>query len=169
MYESRSHDKIGTNGYGPVMQNWTDSLGYWLSSKKLISFAQEVMKTKGGRIENKEVIDAVEGWGLTDEKGNILIPVLHARNNDNIDTLCKSITNRLSDAVKSYCAVWYKTHNISSERVGRIIFYHEVMWDLLDILESYGMITMPAILKGEEVGKQHFGDICFIVIDDSEK
>ena len=71
MYESRSHDKIGTNGYGPVMQNWTDSLGYWLSSKKLISFAQEVMKTKGGRIENKEVIDAVEGWGLTDEKGNI--------------------------------------------------------------------------------------------------
>jgi hypothetical protein len=49
------------------------------------------------------------------------------------------------------------------------MFYHEVMWDLLDILESKGMIAMPAILKGEEVGKQHFGDICFIVIDDSEQ
>ena len=169
MYESRSHDKIGTNGFGPVRQNWTDSLGYWLSSKKLISFAQEVMKTKGGRIENRDVIDAVEGWGLTDEKGNILIPVLHARSNDNIDVRCKSITNRLSDAVKKYCATWYKGHNISSERVGQIVFYHEVMWDLLDILESRGMITMPAILKGKEVGKQHFGDICFIVIDDSEK
>ena len=24
---------------------------------------------------------------------------------------------------------------------------------------------MPAILKGEEVGKEHFGDICFIVLD----
>ncbi len=34
MYESRNHDKIGTNGYGPLMQNWTDNLGYWLSSKK---------------------------------------------------------------------------------------------------------------------------------------
>ncbi len=169
MYESRSHDKIGTNGFGPVRQNWTDSLGYRLSSKKLISFAKEVMKTKGGRIENREVIDAVEGWGLTDEKGNILIPVLQARNNDNIDVLCKSITNRLSDAVKKYCGAWYKGHNISSERVGQIVFYHEVMWDLLDILESRGMITMPAILKGKEVSKQHFGDICFIVIDDSEK
>lgn len=169
MFESRSHDKIGTNGYGPVKQNWTDNLGYWLSSGKLTSFAQEVMKTKGGRIENKDIINSVKGWGLTDEQGNILIPVLHAYNNDDIDILCKSITNKLSDAVKKYCNAWYTAHNISSERVGQIIFYHEVMWDLLDILESKGMITMPAILKGEEVGKQHFGEICFIVIDDSEK
>lgn len=169
MFEGRSHCKIGTNGYGPVKQNWTDDLGYWLSSNKLISFAQEVYKTKGGKIENHEVIDAVAGWGLTDEHGNILIPVLHANNNDKIDLLCKSITNKLSDAVKKYCFAWHKAHNISSERVGQIIFYHEVMWDLLDILESKGLIVMPPILKGEEVGKHHFGDICFIVIDDSEQ
>mgnify|MGYP007086048256 CR=1 FL=1 len=42
------------------------------------------------------------------------------------------------------------------------------MWDLLDILESKGIIAMPAILKGEEVGKEHFGEICFIVIDSTE-
>lgn len=169
MFESRSHDKVGTNGYGPVHQNWTDNLGYWLSSGKLLSFAREVMKTKGNRIENQEVIDAITGWGLTDEKGNILIPILHKNNNDNIDNLCRSITIQLSDAVKKYCSTWNKVHNISSERVGQIIFYHEVMWDLIDTLESKGMVAMPAILKGEEVGKQHFGDICFIVIDDSEK
>lgn len=59
MFESRLHDKIGTNGYGPVLQNWTDNLGYWLNSSKLISFAREVIKSKGGRIENQEVIDAI--------------------------------------------------------------------------------------------------------------
>ena len=169
MFESRLHDKIGTNGYGPVLQNWTDNLGYWLSSSKLISFAREVIKTKGSPIENQDVIDAIAGWGLTDEKGNILIPILHKNNNDNIDNLCRSITNKLSDAVKKYCSAWNTAHNITSERVGQIIFYHEVMWDLLDILESKRMIAMPAILKGEEVGRQHFGSICFIVIDDSEK
>lgn len=168
MFESRSHDKIGTNGYGPLKQNWTDSLGYWLSSNKLISFAREVMKTKDSRIENQDIIDAISGWGLTDEKGNILIPILYKNSNDNIDSLCKSITNKLSDAVKKYCSVWHTAHNISSERVGQIIFYHEVMWDLLDILESRRLISMPGILKGEQVGKQHFGDICFIVIDSSE-
>ena len=168
MYDNRTHDKIGTNGYGPVKQNWTDNLGYWLNSNKLVSFAKEVIKTKGNRIENQSVIDAVAGWGLTDENGNILIPMIHANNNDNIDVLCKKITDKLSNAVKSYCSTWYASHNIPSEKLGQIIFYHEVMWDLLEIIESNKLISMPPILKGEEVGKQHFGDICFIVIDDSD-
>lgn len=166
MFDSRAHDKIGTNGYGPVMQNWTDSLGYWIKSDKMISFAKEVMKTKGKRIENQAVIDAVAGWGLTDEKGNIRIPVMHASSNDDIDVLCRSIADELTDAVKAYCSAWCHACNISSEKVEQIIFYHEVMWDLLEILEAKGMISMPPILKGEEVGKQHFGDICFIVITD---
>lgn len=165
MFEGRNHDKIGTNGYGPVKQNWTDNLGYWMSMPKIMAFAREVSANGGKRIENKEVIDAVSGWGLTDENGNILIPVLHRNNKDNIDLLCRSITVDLSNAVKNYCISWSKAHNIASLKLGQIIFYHEVMWDLLDILESKGIITMPAILKGEEVGKDHFGDICFIIID----
>lgn len=168
MYESRQHDKIGTNGYGPLYQNWTDNLGYWLSSKKMISFAKEVMQTQGNRIDNKEVIQSIAGWGLTDDNGNILIPIIHRNNNDTIDLLCKAITTNLSNAVKMHCVSWSKTHNIASLKLGQIIFYHEVMWDLLDILESKGIIAMPAILKGEEVGKEHFGEICFIVIDSTE-
>lgn len=168
MYESRQHDKIGTNGYGPLFQNWTDNLGYWLSSKKMISFAKEVMQTQGNRIDNKEVIQSIAGWGLADDNGNILIPIIHRNNNDTIDLLCKAITTYLSNAVKSHCVSWSKTHNIASLKLGQIIFYHEVMWDLLDILESKGIITMPAILKGEEIGKEHFGEICFIVIDSTE-
>lgn len=117
MFESRLHDKIGTNGYGPVLQNWTDNLGYWLSSGKLLSFAREVVKTKGSRIENQEVIDAIAGWGLTDEKGNITIPILRKNSNDNIDNLCKSIINKLSDAVKKYCSAWNTEHNITSDIV----------------------------------------------------
>ena len=123
----------------------------------MIAFAKELMQTNGDRIENRDITQSIADWGLTDEKGNILIPVMHKNNGDDIDRLCKSITDRLSNGVKQYC--------ISSSKLGQIIFYHEVMWDLLDILESKGIISMPAILKGEEVGKEHFGDICFIVLD----
>lgn len=164
MYESRKHDKIGTNGYGLVKQNWTDNLGYWMSSDKMIAFAKEVAKTNGDKIEDRQIIDAVAGWGMTDESGNILIPVLHRNNNDSIDILCQKITRMLSDSVKEYCKNWYLKYNIASEKLARIIFYHEVMWDILDILESRGYIVMPAILKGEETGRQAFGEICFIVI-----
>ena len=169
MFESRNHDKIGTNGYGPVKQNWTNNLGYWMSMSKILAFAGEVSANGGKRIENQEIIDAVSDWGLTDKDGNILIPVLYRNNNDNIDLLCRSITVDLSNAVKDHCISWSTAHNIASLKLAQIIFYHEVLWDLLDILESKGIITMPAILKGEEVGKEHFGDICFIVIDSLEK
>lgn len=165
MFERRNHDKIGTNGYGPLIQNWTDNLGYWLSSKKMIAFAKEVLKVPGNQIDNQDIIQSITGWGLTDNNGNILIPVIHRNNNDNIDILCRSITTDLSDVVKNHCISWSKAHNIASQHLGQVIFYHEVMWDLLDILESKGIISMPAILKGEEVGKDHFGDICFIVIE----
>ena len=166
MFNPREHAMVGTNGFGPVNQTWTDELGYWMSSSKLISFAKEVVNTNGKRIENKDVIEAVSGWGLTDENGNILIPVMRVNSNNDIDKLCSSITTKLSDAVKTYCQSWSKSYNLSSEAVGQIIFYHEVMWDLLDIMESKGMISMPPILKGEEVGTEHFGDICFIVLDE---
>lgn len=169
MYYPRDHVKIGTNGFGTVYQNWTDELGYWMSSGKLFSFAKEVGRTNGKRIENKEVIDAVKGWGLADENGKILIPVMRVGGKDDIDLLCKSITTRLSEAVKSYCRTWSKSHGIYSEKLSQIIFYHEVMWDLLDIMESKGMISIPPILKGEEVGKEHFGDICFIVIREDKQ
>lgn len=165
MFESRNHDKIGTNGYGPVKQNWTDNLGYWMSMPKIMTFAREVAANGGKRIEKQEVIDAVASWGLTDENGNILIPVIYRNNNDKIDLLCRDITTDLSHAVKKHCISWGKAHNIASQQLSQVIFYHEVMWDLLDILESKGIISTPAILKGEEVGKEHFGDICFIVLD----
>lgn len=77
MFESRNHDKIGTNGYGPVKQNWTDNLGYWMSMPKIMTFAREVAANGGKRIVKQEVIDAVAGWGLTDENSNILIPVIY--------------------------------------------------------------------------------------------
>lgn len=168
MYYAREHAKTGTNGFGPILQNWTGDLGYWLGTNKLVAFANEVVKSDGKRIDNQEVIEAVADWGLTDRKGKILIPVMHRGSNDNIDKLCKSITDNLSDAVKNYCTTWRTAYNLSSEKTAQIIFYHEVMWDLLDILESKRMISMPAILKGEQTGKQHFGDICFIVIASKE-
>lgn len=168
MFNPRSNIKVGTNSYGPVCFTWTNELGYWLGSRKLISFAQEVIDSNGKRIAKQDVIDNVKDWGLTDENGNILIPVLRVNSKDNIDLLSKNITTQISDAVKDHCKTWSKSHNLSSDSLGQIIFYHEVLWDLLDILESTGLISKPPILKGEEVGKEHFGDISFIFVEEKE-
>ncbi len=167
MYEPRNHVKIGTNGYGPLHHTWTDDLKYWLGSRQLIAFAKEVMANTGKQIESQELIEKVKGWGLTDEKGNVLVPIMISGCRDRIDTLCDSIATKLSVAVKAYCKTWSRSHNITSEDLAQVIFYHEVLWDLLDILESQGLISTPPILKGEKVGNAHFGDICFIVLNEN--
>ena len=122
MYESRKHDKIGTNGFGPLKQNWTAVLGYWMSSSKMLALAREVSANGGKRIENQEIINSIAGWGITDEKGNILIPVIYRNNNDHIDCLCRAITANLSNAVKNHCVWWSKAHNIVSQQLGQVIF-----------------------------------------------
>lgn len=115
------------------------------------------------------MVESIAGWGLTDGEGNITIPVIHQNSGNDVDKLCNSISTEVSDAVKRHCAAMPQLSKVSSDKVREIIFYHEAMWDLLDILEAKQIVTMPAILKGEEVGKQHFGDITFIVIDDKEQ
>lgn len=39
-----------------------------------------------------------------------------------------------------------------------------MMYDLLALLESRGIVKKPAILLGEETGTIHFGDIVFIML-----
>lgn len=167
MYNKRNRVKTGTNGYGgSLQQNWTDDLGYWLSLDKMLAMANEINKTDGRRIEDSETLEIARKWGIADADGNILIPVLHRGNGDSIDLLCQSITSTISDAVKRKCLTWGAKYGIESERLAQIIFYHEVMWDLLDILEAKRIITMPAILRGEEVTPDHKADNLFIVIDE---
>lgn len=167
MYDSRPRLKTGTNGFGPLHVNWTDSLGYYPGDKTLIQFARELSKTGGRRIENSEIAEKMSAWGLADSIGNISVPVVHYGSGDSIDALCCRISTALSDAVKSHCVPWAAAHGIESHDIAEVIFYHEVMWDLLDLCEKKGIVTMPDILLGKEVGKSHFGDIIFIVVDSS--
>ena len=168
MYDSRQRLKTGTNGFGPLHVNWTDSLGYYPGDKALIQFAQELLKTGARKIENPEVAEKMSAWGLVDSMGNISVPVMHYGSGDSIDALCCRVSTALSDAVKSHCVPWSRAHGIESQDIAQVIFYHEVMWDILDMCEQRGIITMPDILLGKETGKIHFGDITFIVVEDSD-
>lgn len=165
MYDKRTNDSDGTNGYGPLKVNWTDDLGYWPSHKTLSDFGRCIMNNELP-ISDDELKTNLIKWNLVDSKGNPTIPVLKSGNGDEIDTLCNEITSQLSDAVKKYAPTIASAYKISSHDEASVIFYHEVMWDLLSLLTSNHLIEKPAILKGEEVGTSHFADISFITISD---
>lgn len=165
MYESRPHLKTGTNSYGPLSVNWTDSLGYYPGSAALIALASEIIKSDGSAVTDSALAVRMSAWGLTDTDGNLTVPVIRRNSGDPVDSLCVAIATTISDAVKRHCTHWPHTHGINDQDLAQVIFYHEVLWDLLDLCESGRIISVPAILKGQEVGRHHFGDITFIVLN----
>lgn len=165
MYNKRPEDRNGTNGYGQLYVNWTDELGYWPNDKLLLSFAHCIGDNLLP-IKDEELKNILIKWNLVDSNGNPTIPVIRRGNQDEIDKLCSEITEQISQDVKAYAPIISSSYNIPSPEEAIVIFYHEVMWDLLTLMESKGIIEKPAILKGEEVGSERFSDITFIVIDD---
>lgn len=165
MWNKREEDRSGTNGYGPLKVNWTDELGYWPNDDMLLSFAHCITDNQLP-VKDKELKSGLMKWNLIDSEGQPTIPVIVSGNQDEIDVLCDKITTHISDATKNYAPRISSNYNIPSISEATVIFYHEVMWDLLSILEAKGLIEKPAILKGEEVGAEHFSDISFIVLQE---
>lgn len=164
LYEPRATAKIGTNGYGPLKVNWTDDLGYWPRDSYLISFAKAVIASKGKKLTDASEIEKFRSWNLVKADGSINIPVLHPGNVDTIDMLCDEITRALALAARNHVSAKYHDLSVSNDEM-LVMFYHEVMWDLLEKLEQTHLIEKPDILKGKEVGKEHIVDISFIVMN----
>ena len=62
--------------------------------------------------------------------------------------------------VKRYSASW----KLANENLAKVVLYHEVMWDMLDVLVGEKIITQPDILKGSpNANKKDFGQIVYIV------
>ncbi len=163
MYDKRGQSKIGTNGYGPVKVTWTDDLGYWPGDNLLINLGRHI--NGSGIVVTDTVLNStLTKWGLTDTDGNLNVPILHPGSGDEIDRLCDSITLTISDAVKNHCTSFAEKYDIESPLEAEVIFYHEVMWDILATLEANHLITRPEILKGAETGRERFSDIMYIVI-----
>jgi hypothetical protein len=165
MYNKRLEAKSGTNGYGPLLVCWTEDLTYWPSDEVLINFAHLIMEGKLPVVDVKLKNDLLK-WNLVDSEGKPTIPMIKNGKRDAIDVLCDEIASTISSVIKSHSSMFASKYNIASRQEAQVIFYHEVMWDLLALLESNGLIEKPAILKGEEVGTEHFSDISFIVLSD---
>ena len=164
MYEPRKNGKIGTNGYGGLFMNWSDQQAYWPSQKALSGFSECVQKNRLP-IQDKELAAQLVKYGYIDKEGNVTLPVFHAGADNRLNRLTDSILTPLADAVKAYMPRFASEYGIKDEASASVIFYHELMWDIFDVLNEQGIIHRPAILNGEETGMEHLRNISFIVLE----
>jgi hypothetical protein len=96
------------------------------------------------------------------------IPIIKADSTDVIYSQSKSIANIIVQYLNNnidYSKVLANYPNIEKGQAITIL-YHEIMWDILDIMESTGQIKKPiAFGKPNEAKPTDLKDLMFIVED----
>ncbi len=164
-FSKNTSANLGTNMYGPLAMNWSDDLGYWPSDGMMLGVAREIMAHPDSFYVPEKLIAKASKWGICDTNGKITVPVLRMSESNPINNVANEIAKALTDKVKATAPELSRQLHLKSADEAAVIFYHEVMWDMLAKLVSDKIVEMPAILKGEETGSEHLRDITFIRLD----
>ena len=146
--------------------NWSHSEkvtdGLWNKNiEALFPFAQ------GNNIPNKEIINEFVDYGFFDKDLRLTLPVINEKENNDLYSLSLKIIDRLLLTFKAKTDVEqlktsYQFSN-SSETI--VVFYHEVMFDLMDLLIEKKIIQLPTAFKSPDKATiKDAADLCFIVI-----
>ena len=123
--------------------------------------------TQGNSIPNKELFNEFADYGFFDKELRLTIPVINEKESNDLYSISTKIIDKLTLSFKAEADVEqikisYGFNN-SSETV--VVFYHEVMLDLMDLLIKKQVIQLPRAFKNpDKATLKDAADLCFIVI-----
>lgn len=122
-----------------------------------------------GKIIDTDVIKTFKIYDIIDTSGEVKVPIINAHKQDKIfklsDSVAQKIFNQLIESVSfSVLADRYK---LTDNETALIIFYHELMWDLMSIIEQEGIVKRPEILiDSDNSNFEEMVDLIFFVKND---
>lgn len=161
MYEPRTKMKCGTNSYGYLSYTWSDPMKRWPDMNLFVALGKRIREGHLN-MDDPDKAARLARYGYTDTLGNLTLPVIHIGQDNRMNRAADGILTPLVDAVKSRMFRFAKAYGIANEEQAAIIFYHELMWDVLDLLTERGIITCPAILTGQSSDPRHLRDVTFV-------
>jgi hypothetical protein len=105
--------------------------------------------------------------GLVDDSGKPLIPIIDCKSDD----VFQQASRRLANAIAANTIRTVNLQQLSNDlrlpdaHTAMTISYHELMWDLLDLLEARGTLARPRVLSDPSTEPQSAAGIAFIVRD----
>jgi hypothetical protein len=123
--------------------------------------------TQANAVPNKETIDEFSAFGFFDKDLHLTIPVINEKDNNTLCVLSNNIIDKLLPAFMTNTDIeTLKTsYNFSDNSETVVIFYHEIMFDLMDLLIEKQIIQIPkAFQSSENATHKDAADLCFIVI-----
>ena len=161
LYEPRKDLKFGTNGFGDMnlILTYLDS-EVSPSAKTMDDSANEI--SKYGKIHNPQLISKLISYGLTNNNGDILFPVIK-KQQDRFHQIIEKLVDSISSELKNNCSNIATQYDISEEKTAMVILYHEVMWYLMDNLIQDKVLHIPAVYKDPVQNKQRLNEVVFFI------
>lgn len=172
MLASKRKEKFGTNSqsdstltisitHGPA-NNILESFNYEddLLQKMLVSIRES------GKVSDPGAINTFSKFNIVDEQGKVLVPIIIEDSQNELFRLSLLIANKISDFIISNVPLIEikNEYNFIDEEQTVIILYHEILWDLLDIIEAKGIIDKPSIFKNPEKSTaKDISDLIFFI------
>lgn len=130
------------------------------SAKTMDDSANEI--SKYGKIHNPQLISKLISYGLTNNNGDILFPVIK-KQQDRFHQIIEKLVDSISSELKNNCSNITTQYDISEEKTAMVILYHEVMWYLMDNLIQDKVLHIPAVYKDPVQNKQRLNEVVFFI------
>ncbi len=164
---SPREQKVGTNSYGCLHLTWTDISRISMPTQTLLSdFAKEYEANQ--RVTDKQLAAQLSEWGLTDKDGNIIIPVIDEGATSKLNNISNRIIGKMNKEMDGSLLQFMQLSNVKNPKVAAVILYHEMIWDMIDLLQEKGIVTMPTNLKMASSEKTDLAKITFLTTNSEQ-
>lgn len=104
----------------------------------------------GESLVDPDVRAVFEPFDLFDDEGRLTIPIVVADSTDPVHRAGLRIATVLTDRVPEALDLpgMVERFGFRDEPQALVVAYHELMWDVLDVLVRRGVVVRPAILDG---------------------
>ncbi|GHU95149.1 hypothetical protein FACS1894156_4290 [Bacteroidia bacterium] len=121
---------------------------------------------KKNTITAAKLIEEFKPFGFFDKNNHLTIPVINENSSDTLFSLSNHIVDKILSAfIKTTNTEELKTiYHFKDNNESIVIFYHEVMWDILNLLLENQTIQIPIIFDSpEKADVADIADVCFLV------
>ena len=147
--------------------NWSDTSK--LSLTKIVDY-EAMLKDlkKNNKITDTINIRKLKQYDICDINGNLKVPFLKKDSTNNFYICC----NKIADKIFNYLITEVdfssieKKYNIQSKGDAIVILYHDIMWDILDIMEENGQIKKPIAFSHPDKAKPSDLKDIFIIYEE---
>ena len=162
-------NSISDSGYS-IKVNWSENI-----IPKMIPFVsrfdlqEKILNDliSKGKVENEEAKNVFGPYNFFDKNGNFTVPIIKEENNNTTYKIAKAISEKVTSFIETQFdnSKLKKMFGFDNSSQMIIILYHEMMWDMLNILEQQNIITRPIAFKDPgKVQPKDISDLLIIII-----